>query len=616
MTPIVRSLTLLIGLALGPAYPVRAQFYPDIDYDLPTWLAPGVTYRHACDPLVPWQIDIVEIDLNHVNVELHPVFRLTPGVRETTSSMAARSDAVAAVNGGYFNGATATSLSHVEIGGQLFGFNASTRPPRSTFGLWGNHTARLVQTPVDFQGQANPVNPDWGLVIDAIGGGPNLVTDGAVDVRDVEEGFDAASGIDPNGRQPRTALGWSSSARRVFLVTVDGRQPAWSVGMTLDELARLLIDLGCDRGLNYDGGGSTTCWADEAVVNRPSDGTERAVVSAWVVVPSFVVDNTDAEASVVGAWFPSANSGFYNVDSLVKAGGAGTATVTWTANLQRGGLYKVYAWWVASSNRPPAARYEVHHRNGVTSVYANQQTNGSQWNLLDSFEFDPAGPGFVVLADDVPGSQFVSADAVKFVLDTPDALALVVDDADPGFSAVGDWVTGTTQPDKYGSSYRSSSGGSGADAATWDLSVPKTGRYEICVWYPAASNRAPDSPFTVNHADGSTTVPVNQQINGGRWIKLGDFRILAGGGSVGLTDQVADPETLVVADAVQAERHPTADGDTDFDYDIDLQDLAALAGCLDGPDVPLSPPCDVLDFDSDHDVDLRDVAEFQKAYTG
>ena len=81
----------------------------------------------------------------------------------------------------------------------------------------------------------------------------------------------------------------------MFLVTVDGRQPGHSVGMTLPELAELMsADLAgftknrhnAWQAINLDGGGSTTMVVREHVVNRPSDQTgERPVANALVVMP-------------------------------------------------------------------------------------------------------------------------------------------------------------------------------------------------------------------------------------------------------------------------------------------------------------------------------------------
>ena len=87
---------------------------------------------------------------------------------------------------------------------------------------------------------------------------------------------------DPHApRHPRTIIGFN--AREVLLVTVDGRQPGWSVGMTSVEEARLMLRLGCTDALNLDGGGSTTCWVRGAVTNRPSDGKERKVANALLI---------------------------------------------------------------------------------------------------------------------------------------------------------------------------------------------------------------------------------------------------------------------------------------------------------------------------------------------
>ena len=57
---------------------------------------------------------------------------------------------------------------------------------------------------------------------------------------------------------PRTAVGVSNNGRYLFLVVVDGRQPGYSEGMRLDELAALLVELGARQAINLDGGGSST----------------------------------------------------------------------------------------------------------------------------------------------------------------------------------------------------------------------------------------------------------------------------------------------------------------------------------------------------------------------
>jgi exopolysaccharide biosynthesis protein len=87
------------------------------------------------------------------------------------------------------------------------------------------------------------------------------------------------------GRQPRTLAGVRPDGT-LLLVTVDGRRPGWSVGMTLPEAARLMRSLGASDALNLGGGGSTTMTVRGQVVNRPSDrGGERPVGDGLFVMP-------------------------------------------------------------------------------------------------------------------------------------------------------------------------------------------------------------------------------------------------------------------------------------------------------------------------------------------
>lgn len=86
-------------------------------------------------------------------------------------------------------------------------------------------------------------------------------------------------------RHPRTAVCIQQNEDWV-LVVVDGRQPRVSVGMTLQELTALLIELGCRDALNLDGGGSSTFYLSGRVLNRPSDPRgERPVSDALIVKP-------------------------------------------------------------------------------------------------------------------------------------------------------------------------------------------------------------------------------------------------------------------------------------------------------------------------------------------
>ncbi|HVE73716.1 MAG TPA: phosphodiester glycosidase family protein [Mycobacteriales bacterium] len=114
--------------------------------------------------------------------------------------------------------------------------------------------------------------------VDLLGGNPLLIAEGTIQSQDVDQSgpfFD---------RNPRTAVG-VTSAGELLLVVVDGRQPGYSVGMTLRELADFMAGLGAVNAINLDGGGSSTMWLNGIVANRVSDGRERAVGSSLVVLP-------------------------------------------------------------------------------------------------------------------------------------------------------------------------------------------------------------------------------------------------------------------------------------------------------------------------------------------
>jgi hypothetical protein len=85
----------------------------------------------------------------------------------------------------------------------------------------------------------------------------------------------------PLERHPRTAAGLTADRQTLILVVIDGRQPEWSAGLTLPELADLLISLGAVAAVNLDGGGSSSFIfappGGARVTNRPSDGHWRPV---------------------------------------------------------------------------------------------------------------------------------------------------------------------------------------------------------------------------------------------------------------------------------------------------------------------------------------------------
>ena len=123
--------------------------------------------------------------------------------------------------------------------------------------------------------------PDLAGVKTAIGGGYVLVRSGQRQTLDIPKS-DAYKYRSVGERHPRSAIG--VSARHIYLIEVDGRQPELSVGMTLAELGDYMQKLGCDLALSLDGGASATLWFEGKVRNSPCDGEDRPIANGLVVV--------------------------------------------------------------------------------------------------------------------------------------------------------------------------------------------------------------------------------------------------------------------------------------------------------------------------------------------
>jgi hypothetical protein len=169
-----------------------------------------------------------------------------------------------------------TSRTPVPKDGAVLSFGGTT-PPRPLDRLEVGSVVEIVQEFVTGMGTRPR---DWLRAPQIVGGAGLLVferrmiTDWAPER--MREGFTTE-------RHPRTIIGVGSD-REIWLVTVDGRQPEISLGMSFIELQGLARRLGLRGALNLDGGGSTTMVVKGQIVNHPSDPTgPRAVSDALLV---------------------------------------------------------------------------------------------------------------------------------------------------------------------------------------------------------------------------------------------------------------------------------------------------------------------------------------------
>ena len=97
--------------------------------------------------------------------------------------------------------------------------------------------------------------------------GPSLVKNSEVSISSVDEEKRAYYG------NPRTAIGIIEKGHYLFVVS-DGRTDN-SKGLSINELAELMKSLGCITAYNLDGGGSTTMYFNNKVINNPTTFGDR-----------------------------------------------------------------------------------------------------------------------------------------------------------------------------------------------------------------------------------------------------------------------------------------------------------------------------------------------------
>ncbi len=246
-------------------------------------VAAGVWHHYLWAATGPFAIHLIEVDLSRCELGLDVVGAGhgpdPAATHERVSDLATHHSrtVLAAVNGDFFTPEGQALGSEVRQG------EARQSRPRPAL-AWRDGEPPLIGVFEVRDGVVSP--PGWSTgggrpEVDVMGGFPELLEAGA---RVGDLGVSTNPGFAAS-RHPRTAVGLDPVRSRLWLVVVDGRQGAYSTGMSLPELAELMEGLGVREALNLDGGGSTVMIVQGRQVSRPSDETgERAVVNALLLV--------------------------------------------------------------------------------------------------------------------------------------------------------------------------------------------------------------------------------------------------------------------------------------------------------------------------------------------
>ena len=74
-----------------------------------------------------------------------------------------------------------------------------------------------------------------------------------------------------------------------MLLTIDGRQPGWSVGATMEQCIDVMLRYEALQAAALDGGSSTTMIYNNEVINRPAGSKEgRRIPNAFIVMPTSI----------------------------------------------------------------------------------------------------------------------------------------------------------------------------------------------------------------------------------------------------------------------------------------------------------------------------------------
>jgi phosphodiester glycosidase len=211
--------------------------------------------------------------------------------REPLSAWCARNDVPDALVGGFFVSATGVPLGELWIGGGRVPTHPFAQP-------WAAARSCLV-IQEDLIGIVAGGRLPPAIRGDVLQAGPRLVAGGraTVDPALDPEGFSAGSAqFDSDitvGRHPRAALGLTPD--RLLAVACDGRAGN-EAGLTLTELAELLVALGARAAINLDGGGSTALVSAGRLRNRPRAAMEEEIPGGRAISTALVFAPKDAQA--------------------------------------------------------------------------------------------------------------------------------------------------------------------------------------------------------------------------------------------------------------------------------------------------------------------------------
>ncbi len=508
-------------------------------------------------------ISYVEVDLTRTDISIDFPYRAD--ARERISSMIPSQipDAVAGINGTYFNTSTGGHVTYLRVDGNEIPDAGGAWAPWSD---GGGIALNLEGDPSIIERPTNGWSADLSYP-DILACGPLVLIQNTVPAEDLSN-----MGSHCSSRHPRSAVGVTDD-NRLILLTADGRTEM-AAGMTCEEVGETMKQLGCVDALNLDGGGSTTLWAagemNSGVINFPSDNGQYDHVgerscSNGISVSALPAGPLALDARLVSKVFEgSVESTSSQTVSLIYEN---IGTTTWTADdthlvlsrpENRVSIFYDSETWLSPTE--PVSMSPANVAPGEQATFSFQMvapdvsttTVYNEHFMLTSDGHGRFGPAdsaawmkFIVQPPLVPGEAFI-------VETRPGGQNIGwYSDSGMGNANVDTTAPGTTSGigARYGSTYRSVAGYKEAVVAP---DFPAAGYYNISVAWGAGSNRRSPITYHVDHIGGRSSFQLDQSELANVWIELGDepFYFREGeSGTVAMTNENIDVSGSMFANA-------------------------------------------------------------------
>ena len=180
-------------------------------------------------------------------------------VTQKTSGIASAHNAILAVNGDYYG---ANSQGYVIKNGVIYRDTARRSTAYDDLVIYRDGSFGIIN---ESEVTAQELLDNG--VVNLFAFGPALIQNGHIAISQNDEVGRAMA------NNPRTAIGIIDELHYVFVVS-DGRTNE-SQGLSLYELAQVLQQYGCQTAYNLDGGGSSTMYFNDQVVNHPTTNGNR-----------------------------------------------------------------------------------------------------------------------------------------------------------------------------------------------------------------------------------------------------------------------------------------------------------------------------------------------------